>query len=144
MDAWQLVGQPSPGFSVVRNLLVGRGVERGGLEPFDFLRAMDGRLLESGREIHAEVRRHAPGTSFHYLINRRGRLVEADIVSKTEPAGDFDRFLLEGLLPGLRKRIVGFQKAFKSWNVPAGTGIRPRRESASTAIKIGTVLKVHP
>jgi len=47
------------------------------------------------------VRRHPPGTSFHYLINRRGRLVEADIVSKAEPAGDFDRFLLEGLLPGL-------------------------------------------
>jgi class 3 adenylate cyclase len=101
VDAWKLIGQPYPGFSVMRNLLVGLGVERGGLEPFDFLRAMDGRLLESGREIHAEVRRHPPGTSFHYLINRRGRLVEADIVSKTEPAGDFDRFLLEGLLPGL-------------------------------------------
>jgi len=101
VDAWKLIGQPYPGFSVMRNLLVGLGVERGGLEPFDFLRAMDGRLLESGREIHAEVRRHPPGTSFHYLINRRGRLVEADIVSKAEPAGDFDRFLLEGLLPGL-------------------------------------------
>jgi class 3 adenylate cyclase len=85
----------------MRNLLVGLGVERGGLEPFDFLRAMDGRLLDSGRQIQAEVRRHAPGTSFHYLVNRRGRLVEADIVSKTEPARDFDRFLLEGLVPGL-------------------------------------------
>jgi class 3 adenylate cyclase len=85
----------------MRNLLVGLGVERGGLEPFDLLRAMDGRLLTSGRQIQAEVRRHPPGTSFHYLVNRRGRLVEADIVSKTEPAGDFDRFLLEGLLPGL-------------------------------------------
>jgi class 3 adenylate cyclase len=85
----------------MKNLLVGLGVERGGLEPFDLLRAMDGRLLTSGRQIQEEVRRHPPGTSFHYLVNRRGRLVEADIVSKTEPAGDFDRFLLEGLLPGL-------------------------------------------
>jgi class 3 adenylate cyclase len=80
---------------------VGLGVERGGLEPFDLLRAMDGRLLTSGRQIQEEVRRHPPGTSFHYLVNRRGRLVEADIRSKTEPPGDFDRFLLEGLLPGL-------------------------------------------
>ncbi len=85
----------------MRNLLVGLGVERGGLEPFDLLRAMDGRLLASGREIQAEVRRHPPGTSFHYLVNRRGRLVETDITSKAEPPRDFDRYLLEGLLPGL-------------------------------------------
>jgi class 3 adenylate cyclase len=83
------------------NLLVGLGVERGGLEPFDFVRAMDGRLLDSGRQIQDEVRRHPPGRTFHYLVNRRGRLVEADIKSTAEPAGDFVRFLLESLLPGL-------------------------------------------
>ena len=83
------------------NLLVGLGVERGGLEPFDFVRAMDGRLVASGRQIQDEVRRHPPGTSFHYLVNRRGRLVEKDIMSQVEPVHDFVRFLLEGLLPGL-------------------------------------------
>jgi class 3 adenylate cyclase len=101
VDAYRLIGQPYPGFSVMRNLLVGLNVERGGLEPFDFLRAMDGRLLNSGRQIQAEVRRHPIGTTFHYLVNRRGTLVEAEIQSKEEPTRDFDRFLLEGLLPGL-------------------------------------------
>jgi hypothetical protein len=101
VDAWRCVGKPYPGFSVMDNLLVGLGVERGVLEPFDFVRAMDGRILASGQEIHDEVRRHPPGTTFRYLVNRRGRLVEADITSKVEPARDFARFLLEGLLPGL-------------------------------------------
>src|SRR5262245_4221036 len=101
VDAYRLIGQPYAGFSVMRNLLVGLGVERGGLEPFDYLRAMNGLLLRSGQQIQAEVRRHPSGTSFHYLVNRRGRLVEADIQTKAEPARDFDRFLLEGLLPGL-------------------------------------------
>src|SRR5215510_15047873 len=101
VDAYRLIGQPYAGFSVMRNLLVGLGVERGGLEPFDYLRAMNGLLLRSGQQIQAEVRRHPSGTSLHYLVNRRGRLVEADIQTKTEPARDFDRFLLEGLLPGL-------------------------------------------
>ena len=72
VDAWRLVGQPYPGFSVMDNLLVGLGVERGGLEPFDLVRAMDGRLLTSGRQIQDEVRRHPPGMTFHYLVNRRG------------------------------------------------------------------------
>ena len=101
VDAWRCVGQSYPGFSVMDNLLVGLGVERGELRPFDFLRAMDGHLLASGRQIHEEVRRHPPGTTFHYLVNRRGSLVEVDIASKVEPARDFARFLLEGLLPGL-------------------------------------------
>ena len=101
LDAWRRVGQPYPGFSVMDNLLVGLGVERGGLEQFDFVRAMDGRLLTAGRQIQDEVRRHPPGTTFHYLVNRRGTLVESDITTTAEPARDFVRFLLEGLLPGL-------------------------------------------
>jgi len=109
VDAWRCVGKPNPGFSVMDNLLVGLGVERGVLEPFDFVRAMDGRILASGQEIHDEVRRHPPGTTFHYLVNRRGSLVEADIASKVAPARDFARFLLEGLLPGLL--FLGFGAA---------------------------------
>ena len=101
VDGWRLIGQPYPGFSVMNNLLVGLGVERGGLEPFDFVRAMNGRLLDSGRQIQDEVRRHPPGTTFHYLVNRRGQLVEADITSTVEPVRDFVLFLLEALLPGL-------------------------------------------
>ena len=101
VDAWRCIGRPYPGFSVMDNLLVGLGVEHGVLRPFDLVRAIDGRLLASGRQIHEEVRRHPPGTTFHYLVNRRGTLVEADIASKVEPARDFGRFLLEGLIPGL-------------------------------------------
>jgi len=99
VDAWRCVGQAYPGFSVMNNRLVGLGVERGVLEPFDFVRAMDGQLVGSGQDIHDEVLRHPPGTKFHYLVNRRGSLVEADIVSKAEPPRDFWRFVLEGLLP---------------------------------------------
>jgi class 3 adenylate cyclase len=107
VDAWRCVGRPQPGFSVMDNLLVGLGVERGDLEPFDFVSAMDGRLLASGRQIHEEVRRHPPGTTFHYLVNRRGSLVEADIASKVGSSRDFARFLLEGLLPGLLFLALG-------------------------------------
>src|SRR5215469_16998945 len=41
VDAYRLIGQPYAGFSVMRNLLVGLGAERGGLEPLDYLRAGD-------------------------------------------------------------------------------------------------------
>jgi class 3 adenylate cyclase len=101
VDAWRCVGRPYPGFSMLDNLLVGLGVEHGKLKPFDFVRAMDGRVLASGSEMQAEVRRHPPGTMFHYVVYRRGSLVEADIASKVEAVRDFWRFLLEGLLPGL-------------------------------------------
>ncbi|MBI3454356.1 MAG: GAF domain-containing protein, partial [Candidatus Rokubacteria bacterium] len=108
VDRYQHLGQPFAGFSVMENLLVAiGGAERGGLEPFDLVRAMDGRLLTSGREIQAEVARHPPGTTFHYILYRRGRLVEADVTSQPHTNRDFRRFLIEGLLAGLLYLALG-------------------------------------
>jgi class 3 adenylate cyclase len=102
LDAWRAVGRPYPGFGVMSNLLVAvGGFETGDLAPFDLVRAMNGRLLASGREIQAEVRAAPAGTSFRYIVNRRGRLVEADITSQSRTVHGFQRYLLEGLLPGL-------------------------------------------
>ncbi len=98
---WDRVGRTAPGFAVMDRLLVAvGGLERGGLEPFDLVRAVNGRLLRDGAEIQAEVQRHPPGTTFHYLVSRRGRLVETEIRSRVVTVNDdFRRFALEGLVP---------------------------------------------
>jgi class 3 adenylate cyclase len=102
LDRYHQLGRPVAGFAVLNNLLVGvGGAERGGLEPFDRIRAVNGQLLPSGAELQAEIARHPVGTSFHYLINRRGQLVEVDVPSRAYAVRDFQRFLLEGLLAGL-------------------------------------------
>ena len=107
-DAWRQIGEPWPGFGVMERLVVGvGGFERGGLESFDMLRAVNGQLLTSARELQAEVRRHPPGTVMHYLIVRRGRLVEADVATRVLHPRDFRRFLAEGLLPGLMFLTLG-------------------------------------
>ena len=107
-DQWQRVGQPHPGFGVMENLLVGiGGWERAGLKPFDVVRALDGQLLTSGREIQAEVARHPPGTTFRYLLVRRGKLIEAEVATERTSHGMFRRYLLEGLLPGLLLLALG-------------------------------------
>ncbi len=98
---WDRVGRASPGFAVMDRLLVAvGGLERGGLEPFDLVRAMNGRLLRHGADIQAEVQRHPPGTTFQYVVSRRGRLVETEIRSRLITVNDdFRRFALEGLVP---------------------------------------------
>ena len=107
-EAWDQTGRPYPGFGVMENLLVGvGGLERGGLQPFDFVRAIDGRVLTSGREIQAAVRSAAPGTSLHYIINRGGRLVEADVPSSVRTVRDFKRYLFEGLFTGILFLALG-------------------------------------
>ncbi len=111
-DAWNQTHRPYPGFGVMENLLVGvGGLERGGLEPFDYVRTMDGRVLTSGAEIQAAVRANPPGTRFHYILNRGSRLVEADVPSIARTVRDFERFLLEGFadrrpLPGPGRRCA--------------------------------------
>ena len=76
-DFGRRVGRPFAGFMVMENLLVAvGGGERGGLQPFDLVRTMNGQVLTSGREIQAEIARHPSGTTFHYILYRRGRLVE--------------------------------------------------------------------
>jgi len=107
-DAWRQVGQPFPGFAVMESLVVGvGGLDRAGLEPFDFVHAVDGQFLPTARELQAQVRRQPPGTVMHYLIVRRGRLVEVDRPTRMVTSSDFRRFLLEGLLPGLMFLTLG-------------------------------------
>jgi class 3 adenylate cyclase len=107
-DRYSSVGQPFAGFMVMDNLLVAvGGGERGGLQPFDWVRAMDGQLLDSGTRLQAEIARHPAGTRFHYLLNRQGRLVEADVASRPYTRHDFRRFLVEGLFSGLLYLALG-------------------------------------
>ena len=102
LDAWGQVGQPYSGFAVMENLLVGiGGAERGGLEPFDIVRGLNGQVLNSGREIQAEVRRHPPGTSLRYLVVRRGQLIEPEVRTRLITRRDLTQFFLEGFLRGL-------------------------------------------
>jgi class 3 adenylate cyclase len=108
LDRYQMLGRPFAGFMVMENLLVAvGGAERGGLEPFDWIRAVNGQFLASGQDLQGEVARHPIGTRFHYLLNRRGTLVEADIASRAYSPRDFKRFLLEGLLAGLLYAALG-------------------------------------
>ncbi|MDP2628182.1 MAG: hypothetical protein Q8Q58_14935, partial [Candidatus Rokubacteria bacterium] len=107
-DQRRRVGQPNPGFAVMENLLVGvGGLEKGGLEPLDLARAMNGQLLTSGREIQEEAWRHPPGTTIHYLVTRRGRLVEADVATQRATLHGFHSYLREGLAPALLFLALG-------------------------------------
>ncbi len=102
IDRYRRLGQPYPGFSVMENLLVAvGGAERGGLRPFDRVLTVNGQVLASGRELQAEVARHPAGTSFRYILHRRGQLVEADVPSQVATRHGFVRFLIEGLFAGL-------------------------------------------
>jgi class 3 adenylate cyclase len=108
LDAWQRVGKPQPGFGVLRILLVGiSGPETDALEPFDLVRVMNGRVLSSGREIQDEVRRHPPGTVFHYIVSRRGQLVEEDIPSRLLTTRNFKRFMMDAVLTGILYLALG-------------------------------------
>jgi class 3 adenylate cyclase len=101
-DAWLRIGQPTPGFAVLDNMLVGAGgAERGGLQPFDVVRGINGRLVGSTRELQAEIERHPPGTVMQYLLVRNGQLVEEDIPSRLTTPRHFKRFLVENLTPGV-------------------------------------------
>jgi hypothetical protein len=119
LDARNRLGQTGPGFAVMDNLLVAvGGLDLGPLQPFDLVRAVNGQLVTSGRELQAEVRRHPPGTTFHYLINRRGHLVEVDIPSRILTARDLREFLLEGFLPSLLFLALGAIVLFLKPGVP--------------------------
>jgi class 3 adenylate cyclase len=101
-DAWNRIGQPSPGFAVLENMLVGvGGVDRVGLQPFDVVRAVNGHLVTSTRDLQAKVERHPPGTTMRYLLVRNGQLLEEDIPSRVSTLRNFRRFLIENLVPGV-------------------------------------------
>src|SRR5215471_8274003 len=108
IDRYQLQGRTFPGFWVMENLLVAvGGAERGSLQPFDVVRVMDGQVLTSGRDIQAVAARYTPPTTFHYIVYRRGQLVEADVTSRPFTRRDFARFLVEGVVPGLLLLATG-------------------------------------
>ncbi len=107
-DVWRQVGQPYPGFAVMENLFIGiGGADRGGLEPFDVVRALNGQVVSSGLEIQAEVQRHRPGTFLPYLLVRRGQLVEVEIPTRRHTTRHFKEYLLEGLFPALLFLALG-------------------------------------
>src|SRR5215470_17644265 len=108
IDRYQRLGQTFPGFWVMENLLVAvGGPERGSLRPFDVVRVMDGQVLSSGRDIQQMVERYAPPTTFHYIVYRRGELIETDVTTRLVTRRDFVRFLIEGLVPGLLLLATG-------------------------------------
>jgi class 3 adenylate cyclase len=107
-DAWHRVGRLSPGFGVMENLLVVvGGVQRGSLEPFDKVVALNGRLLKSAVEITEEVERHPPGAVLHYTVARGHQLLEVDFPTWTVKHQWFKRFVIEALIPGLLFLVMG-------------------------------------
>ena len=98
---YQRSGARTPGFAVMENLLVGVGDRRAGRPPADGLvRAMNGQILGSGRDLQAEVARHPAGTTFTTSSTGRGQLVEVRGHDPAVTVHDFHRFLRDGLLPG--------------------------------------------
>lgn len=108
VDRYQRVGRIFAGFWVMDNLLVAvGGGERGELRPFDLVRAVNGQMVTRGRDIQQAIESQDPGTTFHYLLYRRGALAEADVATRLYTRRDFGRYLAEGLIPGLLQLLVG-------------------------------------
>jgi class 3 adenylate cyclase len=108
IDRYQRVGRMFAGFWVMENLLVAiGGGERGSLQPFDLVRVMGGQLVTSGRDIQEAIESQDPGTTFHYILYRRGQLVEADVQTRLYTRRDFVRYLTDGLVPGLLQLALG-------------------------------------
>ena len=92
-DAWHVIGRPWAGFPVMEILLVGvGGIQREGVEPLDLVRAVNGQVIGSSRELQNEIERHAPGTRMRYLLVRSGSLVEVDIPSRPMTFGTFRHY----------------------------------------------------
>ena len=101
IDRYQRQGRIFAGFWVMENLLVAvGGPERGPLQPFDVVRVMNGQVLGSGEDIQETMESQDPGTTFHYIVYRRGHLVEAEVTTRLFTRRDFLRFVAEGLVPG--------------------------------------------
>ena len=101
-DAWRRIGKPWTGFPVMENLLVGvGGRQRTAVEPFDLVRAVNGHLVSSCRELQHEVERYPAGTKLRYLLVRGGSLVEEVIVSREMTLRTFKHFVVDNLLSGI-------------------------------------------
>jgi class 3 adenylate cyclase len=107
-DAWRMIGRPWTGFPVMDNLLVGvGGTQREAVKPFDLVRAVDGKLVGSARELQKEVESHTPGTRLRYLLVRSGSLVEEQVVSREMTPKNFERFIVDNLLSGILVLTLG-------------------------------------
>lgn len=101
-DSWQRIGRAWTGFPVMDNLLVGvGGIQRERVEPLDLVRAVNGQLVGSSRELQKEIERHAPGTRMRYLLVRSGSLVEEDIPSREMTLSTFRHYVIQYLLGGI-------------------------------------------
>ena len=108
LDRYQRQGRIFAGFWVMENLLVAvGGPERGPLQPFDVVRVMNGQVVRSGRDIQAMIESQDPGARFHYIVYRRGELVETDVPTRLYTRRDFLRFVVESLLPAMLQLGIG-------------------------------------
>ena len=107
-DAWHMIGRPWTGFPVMENLLVGVGGIHGELvEPLDLVRAVNGQLVSSTRELQNEITRYPAGTRLRYLLVRSGSLVEEDVPSREMTLGTVKHFLTTNLVGGILVLSLG-------------------------------------
>ena len=107
-DAWRLIGHAWTGFPVMENLLVGvGGIHRERVEPLDLVRAVNGHLVGSSRELQKQVERYPAGTRLRYLLVRSGSLVEEDIPSREMTLGTFRQYIVDNLLGGILVLVLG-------------------------------------
>ncbi|MGH7277274.1 MAG: adenylate/guanylate cyclase domain-containing protein [Candidatus Rokuibacteriota bacterium] len=119
-DAWRRIGQPWWGFALLENRQVGPGGgERAGLQPWDLVVAVEGHAVASVDAIRAEVARHPAGSALRYTIQRRGEVVDAEIPTRVVTIGDFKRFLVDSLMPGLFVLVIGAVVLHLKPGVPA-------------------------
>src|SRR6267143_1356166 len=101
-DAWRMIGRPWTGFPVMENLVVGvGGRQRTAAEPFDLVRAVNGHLVSSSRELQKEIERYPAGTRLRYLLVRGGSLVEEEIAGREMTLRTFKHFVVDNLVPGI-------------------------------------------
>jgi class 3 adenylate cyclase len=107
-DAWRMIGRAWTGFPVMENLLVGvSGMQRERIEPLDLVRAVNGQVVTSSRQLQKEVERHPPGTRMRYLLVRSGSLVEQDAASREMTVGMFKHYVIQYLLSGILVLALG-------------------------------------
>jgi class 3 adenylate cyclase len=108
LDRYQRVGRIFAGFWVMDNLLVAvGGGERADLRPFDVVRAVNGQMVTRGLDIQQSIESQDPGTTFRYILYRRGELVEADVATRLYTRRDFARYVAEGLVPAVLQLVIG-------------------------------------
>ena len=107
-DAWRMIGRPWTGFPVMENLLVGvGGMQRERIEPLDLIRAVNGQVIGSSRELQKEIERHPAGTRMRYLLVRGGSLIEEDIASRAMTLGMFKHYVIQYLAGGILVLALG-------------------------------------